>query len=414
MRSGGRTGRTIGLRCAVSFNEFGVHRFRIPALLALAVAGLGACETPVEPGPAFAIRTEPAEDTAVYVGASFTLDAYVIDSYSKRRGDAVALRAMTDHIVINGRTIVGQRVGFTGVVLTAGVLADTIRVSVVPRGTLAVFAQRRQLSDTLAVRLLNLDGSGQQRIAFETPPGNYGTVEPVGSDMPPSWHPTGGRVVYHQGQEKRLFAVDVPGTSRPLSPGAVSEVCRYPVFSPTGDWIYCDRADDSGSGELWRVRPDGTGLEKLPAATQPTVDSRPDLSPDGAFVAYTASRPMTEGNPRVHVRSVATGARTLVDVHGTNPRWSPDGTMIAFVSTFEFCCYTGELRVVNADGTGERVVASGAYEPGVAWSPDGMYIVAVSHTHELNLINVATGERMPIPTDRWLRFPAWRPGSSVP
>src|SRR5438552_12318733 len=67
--------------------------------------------------------------------------------------------------------------------------------------------------------------------------------------------------------------------------------------------------------------------------------SDPQLSPDGKWVAYTVSTPSLQDNrnvARVWVVEVATGkSQQLTGGPGSDrqPRWSPDGKTLAFVST---------------------------------------------------------------------------------
>ena len=54
------------------------------------------------------------------------------------------------------------------------------------------------------------------------------------------------------------------------------------------------------------------------------------------------------------------------------PRWSPDGTRLAFVSHRDF---DPEVYVANADGTGQtRLTNEKAIDTGPAWSSDGSRI----------------------------------------
>src|ERR1044071_5608609 len=67
--------------------------------------------------------------------------------------------------------------------------------------------------------------------------------------------------------------------------------------------------------------------------------SDPQLSPDGKWVAYTVSIPSLQDNrnvSRVWLASVITGqSRQLTNGPGSarQPRWSPDGKTLAFIST---------------------------------------------------------------------------------
>jgi TolB protein len=68
----------------------------------------------------------------------------------------------------------------------------------------------------------------------------------------------------------------------------------------------------------------------------------------------------------VYVLSGTTQTRLTQDTDDTRPRWSPDGTRLAFG-------HAGRLWVMNADGTGRQAVASGA-TGGASWSPDGRWL----------------------------------------
>jgi Tol biopolymer transport system component len=115
--------------------------------------------------------------------------------------------------------------------------------------------------------------------------------------------------------------------------------CEY---SPDGKYIYYN-GSQSGSMQLWRMKPDGTEKEQL------TFDQYnnwfPHISPDGKWIAFITFEEDIEFNShpsykRVMLRlmPVSGGApKVIAYLYGGQgtinvPSWSPDSKHIAFVS----------------------------------------------------------------------------------
>jgi Tol biopolymer transport system component len=107
-------------------------------------------------------------------------------------------------------------------------------------------------------------------------------------------------------------------------------------------------------------------------------------SPDGTQIAFLGTE--DNGSVGLYVADVAQAGALSGGLSATRigpdlgsdlsnptgrPQWSPDGKMLAAVAPPE------DVFVINADGTGQRVVAPDAYNP--AWSPDGKQL-AVQRT----------------------------------
>ena len=134
----------------------------------------------------------------------------------------------------------------------------------------------------------------------------------------------------------------VGGPDRALTHGLVP--FDGPEFSPDGAWIYYNSEEASsipGHAQLFRMRPDGTGRERL------TFDDRvnwlPHLSPDGSRLVYISYDPGTISHPadvdvELRVMSADGGpVRTVCSLFGgqgtlnTNS-WAPDGRRFAYVA----------------------------------------------------------------------------------
>ena len=110
--------------------------------------------------------------------------------------------------------------------------------------------------------------------------------------------------------------------------------------------------------------------------------SDPQLSPDGKWVAYTVSTVSLQDNrgvARVWIAEVATGrARALTGGPGSDrqPRWSPDGKTLAFISTREGGAQVWLLPIAGGDARKASSLPDGAADP--LWLPDGSGLLVVS------------------------------------
>lgn len=142
-----------------------------------------------------------------------------------------------------------------------------------------------------------------------------------------------------------LYKVDINSRKEtPLTSNTTGHV-DGPEYSPDGRYIYYN-ANPTGTMQLWRMKPDGSGREQL------TFDEYhnwfPHISPDGKWIAFI-SFPMDidpDSHPsykRVMLRlmPVAGGApRVLAYLYGGQGTinvnsWSPDSKHLAFVSNSE-------------------------------------------------------------------------------
>ncbi|MDY7096735.1 MAG: amidohydrolase family protein [Pseudomonadota bacterium] len=125
----------------------------------------------------------------------------------------------------------------------------------------------------------------------------------------------------------------------------------------------------------WDVNaPKGAVIEQVPITTDEGTWMDVDVSPDGKTIAFTLlgdiyTIPITGGTPT----RIADGMAW--EVH---PRFSPDGTRIAFTSDRGG---GNNIWLMNADGSDKRQLTKESFrllnQP--TWSPDGRFIAAKKH-----------------------------------
>jgi TolB protein len=206
-----------------------------------------------------------------------------------------------------------------------------------------------------------------------------------------------------------------------------------PAWSPDGRTIAFDRGSRGDRFEhrsIHAVGIDGRGLRQL---TRDHYDEDPAWSPDGQTVLFSREPPV-EHEIQWHYAALmlmnadGSGVRAFPGgIRGREPAWAPSGRQIAFIShqhrngvrcIKDDCWASGELYVVNADGTGlKRLSRTAADERSPTWSPDGKWI-AYSRGYRLHgfrryrIFRIrpnGEGRRLVVEMDRSLYDPAWRP-----
>lgn len=141
-----------------------------------------------------------------------------------------------------------------------------------------------------------------------------------------------------------------------------------------GDIVY--QRPYKGGSEIFSVDPDGGAPQRLTSNTIKSGENiaagLPSYSADGRKIVFiNAVKRPGSGARRTNIfvmRSDGSHERRLTrsDAHQTSPRFSPDGSMIAFGQQ-------GDVYLVDADGHGKRNVTAalpgGGYD--AVFSPDG-------------------------------------------
>ena len=308
--------------------------------------------------------------------------------------------------------------------------------------------------------------SPSQLIQVNPATGEQRLVHP-GDAVQPSWSPHGYRIAYwglsRSGQ--RILWTIPAGGGEPVQATDGRSVDWSPLWSPDGRYLYF-ASDRSGTTNLWRLPIDersGRVGDPEPVTTSSQASMLPTISRDGKRIAYATDETRTTlerisfdpgvetspGEPAEITRTSqlilacdvsrdgrwiayqtstprqnlfvihpnGTGLRQLTDdgFNNRQPRWSPDGTRIAFYSN------RGgkyEIWILRPDGGQiERAALMPdrpqAFHP--IWSPDGRQLACDLNDNEA-LIDLTRPlpERRPAllpPAEQGLGFSAssWSP-----
>ena len=160
------------------------------------------------------------------------------------------------------------------------------------------------------------------------------TDPPCQRESSPRWSPDASKIAYYRerrdesGVTNAIFVIDSTGGSeRQLTDWEL--VAGYPDWSPDGEWIVFASYPlwsfnfDAVVSNLYRMRPDGSGIEQLTFYDTPaTRANQPRYTPDGQWITFTA---VTESGRSLWAIP-AEGGDPVVIVSGgiyTHATWQP-------------------------------------------------------------------------------------------
>ena len=158
---------------------------------------------------------------------------------------------------------------------------------------------------------------------------------------------------------RRVVALATIGLAIALVVDATSPAGGAPAAGPKGTIVFASAR--SGTSQIYSIRADGSQLGQLTRGK--AVDTAPIFSPDGRRIVFNRASKRHASELWV-MNADGHGQRKLAS-SGYGPAWAPDSRRLAYVGV-------NALVIVGADASGRRVVPG--RNSGPSWSPDGRLI----------------------------------------
>jgi TolB protein len=191
--------------------------------------------------------------------------------------------------------------------------------------------------------------------------------------LSPAWSPDGQWLAFTsflRGNPQLFILRPTQGYLKPLSmlPGVNSS----PNFSPDGKLV-AFAAGDNGNTDVYIVPIAGGTPERLTHTLG--ISTQPAWSPNGRQIVFTST---LGGSPQLYVMDAeGTNVRRLTfkDKFADEAAWAPDGVRIAYTTLVESHF---QIAILDLRTDARTIVAGPGNNESPCWSPDGTMLVFVS------------------------------------
>ena len=236
-----------------------------------------------------------------------------------------------------------------------------------------------------------------------------------------AWSPDGTTIAFTRLGEIWLMNADGSNQRRIVAGGVTGDSA---TFSSNGTKIaftkICASCGNQFLKDIWMMNADGTGQTQLTNATH--GDSNPSWQPGGTTIAFTRQFANGAQIYTVTTSNTENQLTSVVNANSKNARWSPDGTKLVFESDRD----TGfgarpDIYVMNAQGSNvQRITNDNFDDHNPTFSPDGSMIAWLSGSrpetsnNKLFVMNAADGSNQHLITigtgGDGFTTPSWGPG----
>lgn len=136
------------------------------------------------------------------------------------------------------------------------------------------------------------------------------------------------------------------------------------TVSRSGDLVFFTTTNDLNGTNIWQIKPDGSGTDKLYDCSETTCSDL-DFSPLIGSLGFIQTSEM----PYIKILDINSGTITDIQGSGSDLRFSPDGQYLSFLDNL-----TNQLTIINLSNMKSISLQSGAGLVG-DWAPDSQSIL---------------------------------------